>query len=181
MPMVSTDTRRFSLTGAAICALLFISSCIAYLPAAKLGFINFDDPVYVAKNPHIIDGFTWHSLYWAFTSFDPDNWFPLTRLSHILDYALFGQTAQWHHAVNILIHALSSVMLYAFLNRAARQRLASPLCCSGFCAPSTARGVGGVDFRKEKDVLCAPSSGSQRSGSGSLTGRSLPRLSMLRH
>jgi protein O-mannosyl-transferase len=153
-PSEGTTSGRFSLTGAAICALLFISSCIAYLPATKLGFIDFDDPAYVAKNPHVIDGFTWHSLYWAFTSFDPDNWFPLTRLSHMLDYTLFGQAAQWHHAVNILIHALASVMLYAFLRRAARQRWLALFVAAVFALhPLHVESVAWISERK--DVLCA--------------------------
>src|SRR5580658_3589281 len=93
--------RRFSLTGLAACLLLLWATFVAYIPVTHFYFIDFDDPAYVLNNPHVTGGFTWPDLAWAFTSFDPDNWFPLTRLSHMLDYALFGAHAAWHHAVNI--------------------------------------------------------------------------------
>src|SRR5450432_2790537 len=108
-----TGANKFSLTGLAIGLALFVAVCLTYLPVARFSFIDFDDPAYVVFNTHVTGGFTQGNLAWAFTSFDPDNWFPLTRLSHMLDYALFGLRAPWHHAVNILMHALASMLLFA--------------------------------------------------------------------
>jgi hypothetical protein len=147
-------SRRFSFAGLAICLALLLATCAAYYPASRLSFIGLDDPYYVFANKHVQGGFTPAGLKWAFFSFDPDNWFPLTRLSHMLDYSLFGPNAQLHHDVNILIHALASLMLYAFLMRATRQRWPSVFVAAIFALhPLHVESVAWIAERK--DVLCA--------------------------
>ena len=59
-----------------------------YAQVGGFGFVNFDDPDYVAENPHVRGGITADGVRWAFTSGDAANWFPLTRLSHMLDVEL---------------------------------------------------------------------------------------------
>ena len=146
--------RRFSLTDFSICLALFLATCATYLPASRLDFIRFDDPAYVTYNKHLAEGFTWRGLNWAFTSYDPDNWFPLTRLSHMLDYALFGLNGPAHHDVNILFHALATLLLYAFLRRATSQPWPSAFVAAVFALhPLHVESVAWVSERK--DVLCA--------------------------
>jgi tetratricopeptide (TPR) repeat protein len=105
-----------------IYALLFVATAAVYLQAAHFDFVNFDDPDYVTANPHVRGGFTVDNVAWAFTSTDAANWFPLTRLSHMLDYRLFGLAAGWHHLTNVLLHALAALLLFAFLNRATHRQ-----------------------------------------------------------
>ena len=73
-----------------IYALLAAAIFAAYGPVLRFGFVNYDDPVYLATNPHVRDGITWSGVVWAFTHSFAGNWFPLTWLSHMLDCQLFG-------------------------------------------------------------------------------------------
>jgi protein O-mannosyl-transferase len=98
-------------------ALLFAATVAVYAQTAHFDFVNFDDPDYVTANAHVRGGFTAENVVWAFKSTDAANWFPLTRLSHMLDYRLFGMAAGWHHLTNVLLHALAVLLLFAFLNR----------------------------------------------------------------
>ena len=122
--------------------LLFAATFAVYAQTAHFDFVNFDDPDYVTANPHVRGGFTAANVAWAFTSGDAANWFPLTRLSHMLDYQLFGMAGGWHHLTNVLLHAVSVLLLFAFLHRATAPAMAQ--CVGGVpvrAAPST-RGIG---------------------------------------
>jgi len=142
------------LLAASLCLAVFLAACAVYLRCLPFGFINIDDSSYVTHNAHLREGFTRSGLTWAFTSFDPDNWFPLTRLSHMLDYALFGLNAPWHRGENILIHALASLLLYAFLRRATGQPWPSLFVAAVFALhPMHVESVAWISERK--DVLCA--------------------------
>jgi tetratricopeptide (TPR) repeat protein len=99
-----------------MCAGLFLATTLTYFPVAKFDFVNFDDPEYVTANPHV-RGLT-HGIKWAFTSGDAANWFPVTRLSHLLDVQVFGLESGWHHVPSVLIHAFAVLLLFAFLSRA---------------------------------------------------------------
>ena len=44
----------------------------------------------MTRNTHVRGGVTPQGLEWALTSGDAANWFPITRLSHMLDSQLFG-------------------------------------------------------------------------------------------
>ena len=100
-----------------ICIGLLIAVFAVYAQVATHAFINFDDPIYVTENPHVRAGLTWDGVVWAFTTFHDSNWFPLTWLSHMLDVQLFGLDSGWHHVINVLFHALSTLLLFIVLHR----------------------------------------------------------------
>ena len=89
---------------AAICiALVLAAGTIAlYWPVTRDAFINFDDNAYVTDNPHVKAGLTWSGIKWAFTSGYAANWHPLTWISHMVDYQLFGLNSGGHHMMNVL-------------------------------------------------------------------------------
>jgi tetratricopeptide (TPR) repeat protein len=137
-----------------IYALLVVATFAVYAQAARFDFINFDDPDYVTANPHVRGGFTADNVIWAFTSGDDANWFPLTRLSHMLDYRLFGLAGGWHHLINVVWHAMAVVLLFAFLNRATGSRWPSAWVALLFALhPLHVESVAWVAERK--DVLSA--------------------------
>ena len=100
-----------------ICAGLLVAVFAVYAQVATHAFINFDDPIYVTDNPDVRAGLTWDGVVWAFTTFHDSNWFPLTWLSHMLDVQLFGLDSGWHHLINVLFHALSTLLLFIVLRR----------------------------------------------------------------
>src|ERR1035438_9437413 len=105
-----------------ISVFLFLATFAVYAQVRHFDFVNFDDPEYVTSNPHVRTGITTANVAWAFTSGEAANWFPLTRLSHMLDYQMFGLRSGWHHLTNVLLHALAVLLLFAFLNRSTGRR-----------------------------------------------------------
>jgi tetratricopeptide (TPR) repeat protein len=137
-----------------IYALLFLATVAVYARTARFDFVNFDDPDYVTANPHVRGGFTAENVAWAFRSGDSANWFPLTRLSHMLDVQIFGMASGAHHSVNVLLHALAVLALFAFLHRATQRRWLSAWVALIFALhPLHVESVAWVSERK--DVLSA--------------------------
>src|SRR5271167_4751522 len=99
-----------------ICLLLAGATLALYSPAVGHPFIfNYDDDVYVINNPHVQSGLSWNAVSWAVTSTQYSNWHPLTWISHSLDCQLYGLNPYGHHLTNMLLHALSVVLLFLLL------------------------------------------------------------------
>ncbi len=80
---------------------------IVYAPAVRFDFVNWDDPRYVSGDPHVRAGLTAETMRWAFGR-THDNWHPLTSLSHVAVWQLFGAAPGPHHAVNVALHAAAA-------------------------------------------------------------------------
>jgi tetratricopeptide (TPR) repeat protein len=100
-----------------IVVFLIVASFAAFSRIGKNDFINFDDPEYITENNHIQSGINPESIKWAFTSLDIINWHPITWLSHMLDWSLFGANASGHHLVSLLLHISAVIFLFLFLNK----------------------------------------------------------------
>ncbi|REJ86227.1 MAG: tetratricopeptide repeat protein [Acidobacteria bacterium] len=96
-------------------ALLVAAVALAFAPVYGNGYVSFDDPRYVVRNPAVQQGVDGELVRWALTSRHAYNWHPLTWLSHAVDYSLFGEVWGAHHAVSVGLHAASAVLLLAFL------------------------------------------------------------------
>jgi tetratricopeptide (TPR) repeat protein len=99
----------------------------AYAPVYHFGFVNFDDPDFGPENPHVRGGLTLDGAIWAFTSSYAANWVPLTWLSHMADWSLFGFQSGAHHLTNVLLHALSTLLLFGVLYQMTGERWPSAL------------------------------------------------------
>ena len=82
-----------------ICLLLALLTLLLYLPVWQHGFIVYDDDLYVTENRIVQRGLSWAGVKWAFTTLHASNWHPVTWLSHMLDWELFGANAGAHHLV----------------------------------------------------------------------------------
>ena len=96
---------------------LVITALAAYWPVLKCEFVNYDDDKYVTENPHVKRGITYESVIWAFTTPHYHMWHPLTSLTHLLDYQLFGLNPAWHHLTSLLFHIASTLLLFGILKR----------------------------------------------------------------
>jgi tetratricopeptide (TPR) repeat protein len=99
-----------------VAPMLGVLTILVYLPALDAGFITFDDGEYVSHNPRVLTGLTWSNVAWAFQTRYFANWHPLTWLSHMLDAELFGDQPAGHHFTNVLIHAMSAIVLMRLLH-----------------------------------------------------------------
>ncbi|MCX5849222.1 MAG: tetratricopeptide repeat protein [Deltaproteobacteria bacterium] len=80
-------------------------------------FINFDDNLYVTENSHIKSGITLEGFRWAFGTKYLGLWNPLVWLSFMLDYQLYGLNASGYHVTNLILHIMSTLLLFWLLNR----------------------------------------------------------------
>ena len=111
--MIGGTPRRNLLIGLSLAAI----TAIVYWPVARHDFTNFDDYTFVPENPHVLGGWTLENLRWAFTTFHMSMWHPLTWLSLMVDYRLFGLWAGGYHIVNLLLHITNAVLLFFTLQR----------------------------------------------------------------
>ena len=106
---MTQDRSSIWLVAAALVALVVA----VFGTTAGYGFIAFDDPYYVTDNPLVAQGLTRQGVAWALTTTDYFYWHPLTWVSHMLDCELFGVNPHGHHATNVLIHAVTTVLVFA--------------------------------------------------------------------
>src|SRR6266516_4529057 len=78
-------------------------------------FVDFDDHWYVYENPSITRGLSVDGVIGAFTHAHSGNWHPLTSISHMLDFQLYGLKPAGHHLTNLLFHATNSLLLFLLL------------------------------------------------------------------
>ncbi|MRR15228.1 MAG: tetratricopeptide repeat protein [Deltaproteobacteria bacterium] len=80
-------------------------------------FVNFDDRIYVTENLHIQSGISLNGFRWAFTTTYAQFWHPLTWLSLMVDYELFALNAGGYHLTNLLLHIMSTLLLFWLFRR----------------------------------------------------------------
>ena len=100
-----------------ICIFLVISTLAVYWQVQDHEFINYDDNRYITENGHVQAGLTGESIVWAFTTPHVSNWHPMTWLSHMLDYELYGDRPKGHFLTNVLLHITNALLLFMVLFR----------------------------------------------------------------
>src|SRR5439155_3808992 len=105
---------------ALVCILLAALTAAAYWPARHNQFVDFDDPQYIAGNPHVRSGLTLREAGWVFRHFYFNNYHPLTLISYMLDVQLFGLDPPGFHLTNVLLHVINSMLLFLLLRRMMR-------------------------------------------------------------
>ncbi|MCH2606581.1 MAG: tetratricopeptide repeat protein [Nitrospinales bacterium] len=100
-----------------ICIFLVISTLAVYWQVKDHEFINYDDNRYITENGHVQAGLTGESIVWAFTTSYASNWHPMTWLSHMLDYELYGDRPKGHLLTNVLLHITNALLLFMVLFR----------------------------------------------------------------
>jgi tetratricopeptide (TPR) repeat protein/uncharacterized membrane protein YqjE len=137
-----------------ICLLLFGLTVWAFAPALKTDFQYFDEGGELQYNAHVNRGLNWQNLHWALFSLEYSNWYPLTWISHMLDFNLFGSHAWGHHLTNVLFHAANGVLLFLALKRMSGALWRSLIVAALFAMhPLRVESV--VWISERKDVLSA--------------------------
>ncbi len=89
----------------------------AYCQVGGHDFVNFDDLRYVLRNPNLQAGLSLDGVKWAFTTLYFGNWHPLTWLSYLVDYELWGLKPGGYHLTNLVLHVAATLSLFAALRR----------------------------------------------------------------
>lgn len=137
-----------------ICMALIIVTTIVFSRVGDHEFLLFDDEDYITQNPHIENGITVSNIAWAFSSVYASNWHPITWLSHMADVQLYGMNPRGHHFTNVIIHSVSTMLLFILLLLLTRSQWKSLFVAALFALhPMHVESVAWVAERK--DVLSA--------------------------
>jgi Flp pilus assembly protein TadD len=150
-PVAADAARRRLGLAAAVVALLAV---LPYLPALRAEFLTYDDDAYVTANRFVLQGLTWPSVRWAFTTFSEGNYHPLTWLSLMLDAQLWGANPTGFHLQSLLLHGANAALLVLILGRAGAGPLVAALSALVWAVhPLRVESVAWISERK--DVLSA--------------------------
>lgn len=115
-------------------------------------FIALDDGAYVKKNPDVKQGLTLSSIIWAFTSIQVSLWIPVTWLSLMMDYEIYGLDAGGFLITNLIFHLLNTLLLFSIFRKSTKNYLCSFFIAALFAIhPLRIESVAWVTERK--DVL----------------------------
>ncbi len=138
----------------AFCIVLVVVTVFSYWSVRNNEFVTMDDYGYVLQNRHVQQGLTMHSMAWAFTTFQEGNWHPLTWISHMVDWRLYGESPAGHHMTNVCLHAANAVLLFLLLLYMTGFLWRSAMVAFLFALhPAHVESVAWISERK--DLLCA--------------------------
>lgn len=140
-------TLNWPVVAIALLTLLF------FLPSLPNGFVNWDDHEYVIENPWIRE-INATNLRAIATQARGANYHPLVFLTHLIEYQFWGLWAPGYHAVNLALHILAAVALFALGRELNLDRRIAFLGALWFgIHPLRVESVAWIAERK--DVLCA--------------------------
>ncbi len=88
----------------------------AFIPSLQNGFVNLDDPQYVTANP-VIQKMSSENIRAVFQHQFVGNYQPLSMLSYMVDYQLFNLRPFGYHFVNLLLHLLSTFLVFLVIEK----------------------------------------------------------------
>jgi protein O-mannosyl-transferase len=112
-------------------------------------FITYDDGLFVTENAHVRQGLSADSIRWALTSAEL-GYYPFVWLSHMTDVSLWGMNAGGHLVTALLLHILSSCLLFFALSRMTGAPVRSAFVAALFAIhPMHVESVAWVSERKD--------------------------------
>ena len=100
-----------------VCLILTVITIAAYWQVSGYDFVGFDDNTQIVANSYLHKGITTKTIAWAFGFESSTYWHPLTWLSHMLGFQLFGFRPGMHHWINLLFHISNTLLLFLILKR----------------------------------------------------------------
>ncbi|GFO60710.1 hypothetical protein GMST_30350 [Geomonas silvestris] len=112
-----SSTAHATLRPRLVLALILVAAaCLAYANTLANGFV-YDDEFQVLKNPWIRDFRNLPAIFssevWGFKGSSISNYYrPLLHVAYLVGYHLFGLAAWGYHAINLLLHAVATLLVY---------------------------------------------------------------------
>lgn len=100
-------------------AILFVVALGIYARTVHFGLVNIDDYEYLVRSKAITGGLSAEGFAWSFKSIEHAIWMPLTWISYMVDFSLFGKecwgamhlhSGMWH-AVNTVLLGILLIMI----------------------------------------------------------------------
>ncbi len=111
------DRTKLGLSDAIVCCVLVAATLLVYWPVMDYDFTNYDDNVLASENPIVLKGLTLDSVSEAFGSAVNGHWHPLTILSYMADFELYGVYGGGFHTTNLQFHLLNTLLLFVVMRR----------------------------------------------------------------
>jgi len=101
----------------AICIFLAVATFFVYLQVKDHEFINLDDDILVTESSLVQAGLTNENIIRVFTTTHFGGWIPITSISYMLDYQLYGPNPKGYLLTNLFFHIANSLLLFLLLFR----------------------------------------------------------------
>jgi len=100
-----------------ICIFLIVATFCIYSQIQDHEFINYDDNKYVTESSLVQAGLTNENIIRVFTTTHFGGWLPITSISYMLDYQLYGLNPKGFLLTNLFFHIANSLLLFLILFR----------------------------------------------------------------
>jgi protein O-mannosyl-transferase len=100
-----------------ICIFLALSTFSVYFQVQDHEFLNYDDDIYITENVNLKSGLTAKSIKNVFSKLEFGAWLPITSLSYLLDYQLYGLNPRGYLLTNLFFHIVNSLLLFIIFLR----------------------------------------------------------------
>jgi Flp pilus assembly protein TadD len=98
-----------------ICLVLIVVTLAAFWQVRNHEFVHLDDHEHITENRHLYQGMTLEGVVWAFSFTDVAYWHPMTWLSLMLDYELYGLDPGGYHLFLALNRMTGSIWQSGFV------------------------------------------------------------------
>jgi len=95
-------------------ALLLVLVELTYAPGLQNGYVGWDDSTYIRDNPNMLSVAGLGRIWFTF---DHPQYYPLTFTSYWLEYRLWGPWPTGYYLVNVVLHAVNSLLVLALARR----------------------------------------------------------------
>jgi len=100
-----------------ICIFLIVATFCIYSQVQDHEFINLDDDILVTESSLVQAGLTNENIIRVFTTTHFGGWTPITSISYMLDYQLYGLNPKGFLLTNLFFHIANSLLLFLILFR----------------------------------------------------------------
>ncbi len=94
--------------------ILIIITFFSFYPAVNNGLTNWDDNYYVLENESV-KSLSFQNLKKIFTSTYLANYQPVTILSYLVEWQIFGSEPMGYHLTNIMLHIFNTLIVLWFI------------------------------------------------------------------
>jgi len=98
--------------------LIILLTALVFHNTLNNGFVDWDDYEYIVDNP-FIKAISIANILQIFSEPYFSNYHPLTTLSYALDFKLFGLNPQGYHLVNLILHIINTLLVFALFKHIA--------------------------------------------------------------
>lgn len=96
--------------------IVLVLTFLCFLPSLQNKFVNLDDPQYLTTNP-VVQTLSAENLKIIFSEQFVGNYQPVTMLSYMLEYQLFGLNPFGYHLVNLILHLLGTFLVFLIIKK----------------------------------------------------------------